>query len=158
MADQAPVDAAGTPDKQQLYAVFDSEQEADRAEQALSAQGSEWRRLQGQEAAHDLNQHDEDTVTGKIGRFIKGFGGEDLEAKRYSVHTQNGQVVLTVPCQDQETAQALTRLLTPFGAYDVTYFSNWTMEHMSPAANAAHGMPTYESATEPDELNTRQVP
>ncbi len=158
MSDKDVIDSAGTPVKQNLYAVFNSEGEALKAQGALSAQGITAQRLAGSSDAHDLAQKPkEDSLIGKATRFVKGLGGEDLEAKRYSVHVDNGHVVLVVPSKDQDTAHELTTTLEQYGAYDVTFFSDWTIEHTSPEANAARGIPTFESSTNADEYDKGEL-
>lgn len=158
MSNKDVIDSGGTPVKQNLYAVFNSEDEAMKAEQALAAKGVTAQRLAGSSDAHDLaRKPQEDSLLGKATRFVKGFGGEDLEAKRYSVHTDNGRIVLVVPCEDQDTAHDLTKLLEGYGAYDATFFSDWTIEHTSPEANADRGIPTFESSTNADEYDRGEL-
>ena len=153
MANEQVVDAAGTPEKQRLYAVFESVDNAAKAEQDLQAQGVTVQRLHGEEDTDTLATPDQTSLGGKIARFVKGFGGEDLEAKRYGVHLQNKRVVLVVSAANQDEAQALTGVMVAHDAFDVTYFGSWSIQHMSPAENRAHGMPTYESSTDPEELD-----
>lgn len=155
MQEKPPADAAGTPQEQYLYAVFNTTREAQQAEQSLAALHVPAQRLQGAAASRDRrNEADESGVLPKFERFIKGIGGEDLEAQRYAIHLEHGRVVLAMPCPDQSMADTLTRSLVQHGAYDVTYFSHWTIQHMSPTENAERGMPTYEASTGADELIT----
>ena len=153
------VDAGGTPERRNIYAVFDHEEQAREAERALSTLGVPTQRLGHSPASGDLSESKKDAegFVGKFTNWIKGYGGEDMEAKRYSVHIDAGRVVIAVPAESQDNAQDITRVLTQHGAYDVTYFSDWTIVHESPAANARHGMPTYEAATEADEYTTGDI-
>ncbi len=154
--DHQIVDAGGTPERRNVYAVFDTQEQAREAEQALAGMGVRAERLDHSASAGDLSadKGDAPSLIGKVTNFFKGYGGEDLEAKRYAAHVDNGRVVIAVPADSQDNAQDLTRLLTRYGAFDVTYFSDWTIVHESPAENAQHGMPTYEAATEADEYTT----
>ncbi len=159
MASEHPIDAAGTPQKQQIYAVFDSDANAQAAEQDLRGMGITAQRLQGSGVAQELTgSHEaEGGLTSKFTRFFRGLGGEDHEAERYANHMEHGRVILAVPASDQVTAERITPVLTQHGAFDVTFFGSWTMQHLSPGENAEHGMPTYESSTRPDELTTGDV-
>jgi len=156
------IDIWNAPPPMQTAAVFRAvhgEEQAREAEQALSALGVPTQRLGHSPASGDLSESKKDAegFVGKFTNWIKGYGGEDMEAKRYSVHIDAGRVVIAVPAESQDNAQDITRVLTQHGAYDVTYFSDWTIVHESPAANARHGMPTYEAATEADEYTTGDI-
>jgi len=153
------VDAGGTPERRNVYAVFDTEEEARQAQGALAATGLQTERLGHSSAAGDLSDSKGDArgAMAKFTNWIKGYGGEDMEAKRYAAHVDAGRVVIAVPADSQDNAQDLTRILTGYGAFDVTYFSDWTIVHESPAENAEHGMPTYEAGTEADEYTTGDV-
>ncbi len=157
--DHQIVDAGGTPERRNVYAVFDTEEQVRQAEHALAAAGIQTQRLGHSSGDGDLSRSkgDADGALAKFTNWIKGYGGEDMEAKRYAAHIDAGRVVIAVPADSQENAQDLTRILAGYGAFDVTYFSDWTIVHESPAENAAHGMPTYEAATEADEYTTGDV-
>ena len=153
------IDQAGTPRTQTLYAVFDSEREAAHAEQALAGMSVTAQRLQGSAAAEALKQPEAEAhgLAGAVTRMFKSVGGESLEGERYAMHVDQGRVVLTMPCADQTTAEQLTEALVPHGAWDITYFGGWTIQHMSPGENAAHGMPTYEASTTPEDYRTGDI-
>lgn len=160
MTEKQPIDTAGTPRPGYLYAVFDNPAEADRAEQEIARMGLQPRQLQGDAAARVLRQETAHTkgLGATITRFVKSAsGGEDTEAQRYAIHLEHGRIVLTVPCPDQSTADRLTKAVVEHGAYDVTFFGPWTIEHMSPGENAQRGMPTYEASTGADELITGEI-
>ncbi len=157
--DENHIDQAGTPRPQTLYAVFDGEQEAAQGEQALAALGVTAQRLQGAGAAEALKSPHEEAhgLTGAVTRMFKSVGGESLEGERYAMHADQGRVVLAMPCPDQPTAERLTKALVHHGAWDITYFGGWTIQHMSPGENAAHGMPTYEASTNPADYQTGEM-
>jgi hypothetical protein len=156
-SDVSHIDQAGTPRTQTLYAVFDSEREAAQAEQALAGIGVAAQRLQGSAEALKQPEAEAHGLTGVVTRMFKSVGGESLEGERYAMHVDQGRVVLTMPCLDQATADQLTKVLVPHGAWDVTYFGGWTIQHMSPGENAAHGMPTYEASTTPEDYRTGDI-
>ena len=156
-SDKSHIDQAGTPRTQTLYAVFKSEREAGQAERALAGMGVTAERLQGSAEALKQPEAEAHGLTGVVTRMFKSVGGESLEGERYAMHVDQGRIVLTMPCADQATADQLTKALTPHGAWDITYFGGWTIQHMSPGENAAHGMPTYEASTTPEDYRTGDI-
>jgi hypothetical protein len=144
MAKQDITDAAGTPKTGHVYAVFDGQREAQQAEQALAQRGMQPKTLERQDAAHTLQAPREEAgIVGKLERLVKGIGGESNEAKRYATYLEQGRVVVAVPVADRDTALRIARTLTEHGAYDVTYFSGWSIEYMSTESDAKRGLPTH---------------
>ena len=156
-SDKSHIDQAGTPRTQTLYAAFTSGREAAQAEQALAGMGVTAQRLQGSAEALKQPEAEAHGLTGVVTRMFKSVGGESLEGERYAMHVDHGRIVLIMPCADQTTAEQLTKALVPHGAWDITYFGGWTIQHMSPGENAAHGMPTYEASTTPEDYRTGDI-
>lgn len=137
------VDESGTPQQHTLYAVFDDEEHAQQAERALQELGARPHTLGGADAQALREPPDSSGILGTVRRLVKGFGGESAEAKRYATHLDHGRIVLAVPVADRSAADRLTKLLVQQGGYDITYFSGTTVEEMSPAENARHGVPDH---------------
>ena len=51
-----------------------------------------------------------------------------------------------MPIRDRQSAVGITQKLTQYGAYDVTYYTGWTIEHTSWVEDSARGLPTYTSS------------
>lgn len=150
MKEETAINQSGTPKEETVYAVFGDERAARGAEEALRAFGVEPAYLRGPDQAQMLKEPADEGVGSHIERWLKTLGGESHEAQRYGEHLDHGRVVLVVPAPDRDTAVALTDLLTSHGAFDVTYYSGWTIEHTSWQDDAARGLPTYTTTnTEP---------
>lgn len=106
-----------------LYAVFASDDEARRAEQACMAAGAWPQRLLGPWKRG---------LVGRIERFFMRFGEDLIGMQRYALHAESGRVVLAVPAADRSAAMQFHQLLAHHGAYDVAYFRNWTVEYVGP--------------------------
>lgn len=151
MAQQDVVDTGGTPRTGSLYAVFDNPDQAYQAEQALAALGMQVRVLAEDTEASVFAQPEKSSgLVGKLARSVKVMGGEKHEAERYARHIEEGRTVVTLQAGDREAARGMARTLLDHGAYDVTYFSNWTIEYLSPQENIDRGLPTH-STTNVDE-------
>jgi hypothetical protein len=74
---------------------------------------------------------------------LKTIGGEKHEAERYARHIEEGRTVVALAVPSRDEAWSVTRTLVERGGYDVTYFSGWTIEHLSPQENIDHGLPTH---------------
>jgi ferritin-like metal-binding protein YciE len=127
--EEHPLDLAGTVKGGYLYAVFDDEQQAAQAKQALSAMNIQPHRLQGPEAAAQL-RGETGGILAKIGRIIKSFGHEEQYADHYAMQAESGRIVLAVPCPDQATADAVTQKIKEHGASDIRYFGAMGTQRM----------------------------
>lgn len=148
-----PIDEFGTPREDHLYAVFDTDEQAEAAMHDLTGLGVQGHRLRGPDAARALRAPaDADEGGGllaMIRRVLRGVSVEAAEADRYADHLDRGRVVLALPAEERSLALVLARAMTRHGGYDLTFFDNWTYEHLSPAENARHGLalPHYTPAT-----------
>ncbi len=148
------IDDAGTPRAHTLYAVFDTQDGAREAERALKdthkQNESGTHVLRGEKEAQRLRQENQTGRGGnlltKLERAVKRLGGETRLAERYAAHLELGRTVLVVDV-DHEDIDGLVDSLTSHGAYDVVYFSGGSIEHLSPAENAARGIPTEDMAS-----------
>lgn len=145
MAEHEAVDNAGTPRANRLYAVFESERDAQRAEIAMRALGAPASKLTDPEPLQGGSG-----IIGTIARLVKGAGVEQQEADRYATHLQHGQTVLTVPVQQRDHADRLAQVLAQQGGFDITFYSDMTIEEMSPRASARHGVPAHDAGAEVD--------
>src|SRR5579871_2726052 len=143
MNEDTAINPSGTPKEETVYAVFADERAASGAEEALRAFGVEPAFLRGPEQSRALKAPTDEGVGSHIERWLKTLGGESHEAQRYGEHLEQGRLVLVVPAADRDTAVALTDLLTSHGAFDVTYYSGWTIEHTSWQEDTARGLPTH---------------
>jgi ferritin-like metal-binding protein YciE len=119
--EEHPLDLAGTLKGGYLYAVFDEEQQAAQAEQALSEMNIQPQRLQGPQAAAHL-RGEFGGILATMGRIIKSFGHEKQYAEHYAMQAERGRIVLAVQCPDQATADAVSQKIKEHGAYDIRYF------------------------------------
>lgn len=143
MAEQDAVDRAGTPAEKHLYVVLDGEQRAAEAEGAMASEGVAAVRMADERHRQALSEPVEGGVLGTVGRLLKRIGGESNEAERYAGYLDQGKIVLAVPAADRETAVRLSDLLAGHDAYDMTYFSGWSIEYFHPEANERRGIPTH---------------
>ena len=109
--------------RQCLYAVFDTEQEAHQAHAALTSAGVQPQLL--------LGRHHRG-IMARIERFMMHFGEGLLGLQRYAVHVEGGRSVLAVASVDRTTAMQHFQTLAQHGAYDATYFGSWTAEYVGP--------------------------
>jgi len=143
-AEDNVIDKAGTPRQDHVYAVFASEDAAGRAERALAARGLELTRLRGQGSARALKEiAGESNLLATAERLLKRIGGETHEAERYAEHMAKGRVVAAAPVHGRDAAGGVTEVLLAHGAYDITHFSAWAIEHTSWEEDAARGKPTF---------------
>jgi hypothetical protein len=143
-AEDKVIAKAGTPRQDHVYAVFASEDAAGRAARALAARGMEFTRLRGQGSARALKETAGDrNLLATAERFLKRIGGETHEAERYAAHMAQGRVVAAAPVHDRAAAGVVTEVLLAHGAYDITHFSAWAIEHTSWEEDAARGKPTF---------------
>jgi hypothetical protein len=143
-AENKVINTAGTPRQDHVYAVFASEDAVEGAARVLAAQGVELTLLRGQESAQALRVTATDsTLLATAVRFLKRLGGETHEAERYAEHLEKGRVVAAVPVRDRDAAGAVTAVLLAHGAYDITHFGAWAIEHTSWEEDAARGKPTF---------------
>jgi hypothetical protein len=143
-ADDKVINKAGMPRQGHVYAVFASEDGAARAALALAAMEIELTLLRGRESAKALQETaDNSTLLATAERFLKRIGGETHEAERYAEHLEKGRVVVAAPVPDRAAAGAVTEVLLAHGAYDITHFSAWAIEHTSFQEDSALGMPTF---------------
>jgi hypothetical protein len=123
------LDLAGTFKGGWLYAVFNDEQQAAQAEQALSEMDMEPLRLQGPEVAAHL-RGDFGGILAKMGRIIKSFGYEQHYAEHYAMHAERGRIVLAVQCPDQATADDVTQKIKEHSGFDIRYFGTMGTQRM----------------------------
>src|SRR5450759_957183 len=146
-AEGTVINKAGMARQDHVYAVFASEDGAARATHAVAAQGIELTLLRGQESAQALQETAADSSPlATVERFLKRVGGETHEAERYAEHLEKGRVVAAAPVPDRASAGAVTEVLLAHGAYDITHFSAWAIEHTSWQEDAALGMPTFTTS------------
>lgn len=142
-----PIDSAGTPRANSLFAIFPDSAAFERAQPELAALGLQPQQLQQHDAAALDSPDAKAGIAGTVGRFVKGMlGGETNMAKQYVQHLQEGRVVLACPVDSQEVAAKATQIITKYGGYEVTYFRTLGIQYMSPAENADHGIPTHSGA------------
>jgi hypothetical protein len=138
------INKAGMPRQDHVYAVFASEDGAGRAARALAARGIDLTLLRGPESAQALQETaDDSTLLATAERFLKHIGGETHEAERYAEHLEEGRVVAAAPVPDRASAGVVTEVLLAHGAYDITHFSAWAIEHTSWEEDSARGKPTF---------------
>ncbi|HVC79934.1 MAG TPA: hypothetical protein VNL35_05450 [Chloroflexota bacterium] len=143
MKTDTPIDNAGTPQVNSLFAVFPDSDAYFRAEPELAALGLRPEQLRRHDAPV-LDHPDADAgLLGTIGRFVKGIGGETNMAKNYVQHLREGRVVLACHVDDPQTAEKATRSITSHGGYEVTYFRPLGIQYMSPTENAEKGVSTH---------------
>lgn len=110
--------------RQCLYAVFNTAQEAQQAQDALSTTGVLPQLFLG---PHHRG------ILAWIERFMMHFGEDVLGLYSYVTHTQQGHTVLAVASGNRSTAMQHFQTLAQYGAYDVAYFGRWTVEYVGPA-------------------------
>jgi hypothetical protein len=143
MKNKAPIDKAGTPQVNSLFAVFPDSEAYYRAERELTALGIQPEQLRKKDAAALDSPNSEAGMVGAIGRFLKGIGGETNMAKNYVRHLRNDRVVLGCYVADEKTAEKVTRIITKHGGYEVAYFRPLGIQYMSPRENAERGISTH---------------
>jgi hypothetical protein len=143
VSDRKTLDPAGTPRPQHIFAVFDGMKEMEAAAAELRERGIDPEEYQPRDASKLGAPNPEEPVIGKVGRFVKGLGGESHMAERYAHYLQVGHPVLAVPIKDRDAAEQVARLVTKRGGYEVTYFRDWAIQYMSPDENRARGIATH---------------
>jgi ferritin-like metal-binding protein YciE/BarA-like signal transduction histidine kinase len=120
----------GTLQKRHLYAVVDNEQQAHEIVQALNNEGVDVDALAGRREAETLTKEAQGptSLVQKATRFMKNATGEKQYATHYATHVENGRIVLAMPCPDRAAADKLVAIIKEHGGYDMTYFSDGTME------------------------------
>ena len=149
MKTNMPIDRAGTPQANSLFAVLPDRDSFRRAETELAALGLQPEQLQKNDASALDSPATEAGMLGTIGRFAKRIGGETNMAMNYVQHLQEDRVVLACYVADLDTAKKATRIITNHGGYEVAYFRTLGIQYMSPAENADHGIATH-AATNTD--------
>jgi hypothetical protein len=143
MKSNTPIDQAGTPQVNSLFAVFPDSDAFRRAEAELTALGLKPELLQKEDASALDGPATGAGVLATISRFVKGIGGETNMAKNYVQHLQEERVVLACYVADQDTAEKATRIITNQGGYEVAYFRPLGIQYMSPTENVKQGIPTH---------------
>jgi len=143
MKTKTPIDRAGTPQVNSLFAVFPDNEAYGRAERELQALGLQPEQLRKDDAAMLAGPQAEAGMLGILGRFLKGIGGETNMAKNYVQHLRDDRVVLACRVADEKTAERATRIITDQGGYEVTYFRPLGIQYMSPKENLEKGIPTH---------------
>jgi hypothetical protein len=116
--------AVARPLKRQcLYAVFDSEAEMQRAEQALVSTGVQAQRFRNARYR---------SIVAHIERVLMRLGDDLVGLQRYAVQVESGHAVLAIAVADRSAARQIYQTLMQHGAYDVTYFRTWTAEYVGP--------------------------
>lgn len=116
------------PTKRCLYAVFDSEEDARRAEQEIIEKNIEAHRLMRVEQSGDHGAHTADAHAFKATSHAvaQSARAKLWEHSHYAELSVQGHVVLVVCRADSSTAQQIHTLLTRHGAYDIIYLGGWT--------------------------------
>ena len=109
--------------RQCLYAVFNTAQAAQQAQDALTSVGVLPQLF--------LGPHHRGIIA-RIERFMMHFGEDALGLHGYVTHTQQGHTVLAVASPNRLTAMQHFQTLAQYGAYDVAYFGRWTVEYVGP--------------------------
>lgn len=135
-------DAANRPTKHCLYAVFDSEEDAHQAEQALVERSIEvrrptWKESSGDHNPHKMHAHGIRDALHDVMDVMHELKAEIYELDHYADHAAQGHVVLVACGTGHVAAQQILPLLTRYGAYDVTYFGDWAVTYLSPAEHSA---------------------
>ena len=112
-----------------MFAVFDTEDQAQQAAQALSTTSVQPRRLQGTEAALYLRGESGGIMT-RIQHLLKGMTAEKAYAEEYSAHLQRGRILLAVECADLGQAERITQTLQEHGGHTIRYLSARGVELM----------------------------
>jgi hypothetical protein len=150
-AEDKVINTAGTPRQYHVYAVFASEDAAGGAARALATRGIELTCLRGEGSAQALQTTaDDSSLLATAARFLKRLGGETHEAQRYAEHMEKGRVVAAAPVRDREAAGEVTAVLLAHGAYDITHFGAWAIEHTSWEEDSARGKPTFTTTNTGD--------
>ncbi len=120
----------GTLQKRHLYAVVDNEQQAHAVVQALNNEGVDVDALAGRREAETLTKEAQGptSLVQKATRFMKNATGEKQQATHYATQVENGRIVLAMPCPDRATADKWVAIIKEHDGYDMTYFSDGTME------------------------------
>ena len=131
--------AASRPTKHCLYAVFDSEEDARQAEQALVERSIEVRRPAWKESSVDYNPHTMNAhgIRDALHDVMHELKAEICELDHYADRAAQGHVVLVACGTSHAAAQQILPLLTHYGAYDVTYFGDWAVTYLSPAEHSS---------------------
>jgi len=149
MKTNAPIDSAGTPQINSLFAVFPDGESYRAAERELTALRLHPEQLRKEDVSALDSPDSNAGMVGAIGRFLKGIGGETNMAKNYVRHLRNDQLVLACRIADDTTAKEAARIITAHGGYEVAYFRPLGIQYMSPRENAEKGIPTH-AATNTD--------
>ncbi len=123
------ISPAGTLEDEHIYAAFEDEAQAQRAEVALARAGVVARRLDGHDAVSCLRGESGGALAA-VSRSLKGSMGETQLAERYAHHMEQGRVVLAIPCGDRAQANRVLSVLDGLGARDVSYLSTSGMEYL----------------------------
>jgi hypothetical protein len=143
MSDKESIDRSGTPRLRYVYAVFDDQEKSRGAMAELLSIGIHAEQLQGSDASSLQHADEKSGVAGKLGRFLKGMGGESNMAKRYARLLQDGRIMLAASVSSNDLAEAFTHVATSHDGYEVTYFRDWGIQYMSPSENIKHGLPIH---------------
>jgi len=143
MKTNAPIDRAGTPQTNSLFAVFPDIESYQAAERELTALGLQPEQLQKDDASALDSPDSNAGMLGAISRFLKGIGGETNMAKNYARHLRHDQIVLACRIADDNTANEAARIITAHGGYEVAYFRPLGIQYMSPRENAEKGIPSH---------------
>jgi len=69
-----------------------------------------------------------------IERVLLRFGDETSGRHHYNAHLSQGCTVLVIPVPDHASARRIADVLLQYGAYDVAYFSRWTVTPLNATA------------------------
>ncbi len=112
-----------------LYAAFDHDDEAARAEGELQG-------LDPAVASHryDAALHTRRGLVAAMERFVLRLSDDDvLGAHRYAVHASSGRIVLIVPMDSHDDARRVATVLRTHGAHDIAFVGSWTAVHFYPS-------------------------
>ena len=123
----------GTAPRNALYAVFDTHEDTVRAQDALAAGGI---KAECREAASTRG------VGAWLERMVMRFGDEAIGRHHYNAHLSQGCTVLVIPVPDHASARRIADVLLQYGAYDVAYFSRWTVTPLNADAYDVAAQPT----------------
>jgi hypothetical protein len=142
MAEKHSLDASGTPRDGEVFGVLDSHAAYEDAERELQAMGLQPEKFESQDAPA-LEQPKDPGMLGSLMRTLKGIGGETNMANLYAQHLREGKVLLAVQVANADTAAEVTTIISRHGGYEVSYFRELGIQHMSPTENIEHDIPTH---------------
>jgi hypothetical protein len=145
MAEKSSLDVSGTPRTGRVFAVLDGSDVCGDAKREFTMMGLQFEEFQSEDAP-TLEQPKGAGIIGTLMRTLKDIGGETNMANLYAQHLRAGKVVLAVQVPNAETAEQVTKIISRCGGYEVAYFRELGIQHMSPTENIEHNIPTHSGS------------